>query len=77
MASAIPTPLYPLYQDRIGFSGIVLSWIFSLYVCGTLAVLLLVGNLSDNIGRRPVFDGLHSTEGWHDLQRMRHKSREL
>ena len=54
MASALPTPLYPLYQDRIGFSGAVLSWIFSLYVCGTLAVLLLVGNLSDNIGRRPV-----------------------
>lgn len=54
MASAIPTPLYPLYQDKLGFSGVVLSLIFSLYVCGTLAVLLLVGNLSDNIGRRPV-----------------------
>jgi predicted MFS family arabinose efflux permease len=54
MASAIPTPLYPLYQDKLGFSAVVLSWIFSLYVCGTLAVLLLVGNLSDNVGRRPV-----------------------
>jgi len=54
MASAIPTPLYPLYQARFDFSSVVLTCIFALYVCGTLAVLLLVGNLSDNIGRRPV-----------------------
>lgn len=53
-ASAIPTPLYPIYQNRFVFSGVMLTWIFALYVFGTLAVLVLIGNLSDNIGRRPV-----------------------
>ncbi len=54
MASAIPTPLYPLYQAPFGFSGLMLTAIFALYVVGTLAVLVLAGNLSDLIGRRPV-----------------------
>ena len=54
LASAIPTPLYPLYQHSFGFSGLMLTVIFALYVVGTLAVLILAGNLSDLTGRRPV-----------------------
>jgi predicted MFS family arabinose efflux permease len=53
-ASAIPTPLYPLYQGLFGFSALTLTAIFALYVIGTLCALLLLGNLSDYIGRKPV-----------------------
>lgn len=54
MASAIPTPLYPIYQGLFGFSALTLTAIFALYVIGTLCALLLLGNLSDYIGRKPV-----------------------
>lgn len=54
MASAIPTPLYPLYQSRFVFSEMTLTWVFAAYVFATLAVLLLIGNISDHVGRRSV-----------------------
>lgn len=53
-ASAIPTPLYPIYQELFGFSALTLTAIFALYVIGALCALLLLGNLSDYIGRKPV-----------------------
>lgn len=53
-ASAAPSPLYVVYQDRWGFSPSVLTAIFAIYVVALLFALLTVGELSDHIGRRPV-----------------------
>lgn len=53
-ASAAPTPLYVVYQEEWGFSPIVLTLIFAVYVFGLLATLLVCGRLSDHLGRRPV-----------------------
>lgn len=53
-ASAAPTPLYVVYQDEWGFSATTLTVIFAVYVFGLLAALLILGRLSDHVGRRPV-----------------------
>jgi MFS family permease len=55
MATAsAPSPIYPLYQERWGFSVTMLTVIFAVYVAGLLGALLTVGSLSDHLGRRPV-----------------------
>jgi MFS family permease len=50
--SSVPTPLYPLYRQDLGFSPVTLSLIFAVYVVGTMAALFFAGRLSDQIGRR-------------------------
>ncbi|MGV1048472.1 MAG: MFS transporter [Solirubrobacterales bacterium] len=53
-ASAAPTPLYVVYQEEWGFSSITLTLVFAVYVFGLLASLLVLGALSDHLGRRPL-----------------------
>lgn len=53
-ASAVPTPLYIVYQEAWGFSAATLTFVFGIYVVGLLGSLLVLGALSDHIGRRPV-----------------------
>lgn len=53
-ASSAPTPLYRLYQEAWGFSSSTLTLIFAVYAFSLLAALLIVGSLSDYLGRRPV-----------------------
>src|SRR4051812_5039849 len=53
-ASAAPSPLYVVYQHEWGFSASTLTVIFAVYVAGLIAALLVLGALSDHIGRRPV-----------------------
>lgn len=53
-ASSVPSPLYPVYQQQWHFSAWVLTVVFALYVVGLLGSLLVVGALSDHLGRRPV-----------------------
>ena len=53
-ASAAPTPLYVVYQDQWDFSATTLTLVFAVYVFGLLAALLVLGRLSDHVGRRPV-----------------------
>ncbi|RKS86621.1 putative MFS family arabinose efflux permease [Microbacterium sp. AG790] len=53
--STIPTPLYALYQQRDGFSPIVVTVIFAAYAVGVAVSLYLVGHVSDWWGRRSVF----------------------
>lgn len=55
--SAVPSPLYALYQDRWGFSDAVLTEVFAIYVVALMVSLLVFGSLSDHIGRRPVLLG--------------------
>ena len=53
-ASGVPSPLYRVYQQEFGFSSGVLTVVFGVYAFALLAALLVVGALSDHIGRRPV-----------------------
>jgi MFS family permease len=56
-ASSAPTPLYVVYQQQWGFTAWVLTVVFAVYVVGLLGSLLVVGGLSDHLGRRPVLAG--------------------
>lgn len=53
--SAVPTPLYPLYQQRDGFSDLMITVVYAVYAVGVIASLFLGGHLSDTFGRRRVF----------------------
>src|SRR3954451_9411618 len=53
-ASGVPSPLFRVYQDEFGFSSGVLTTIFGIYSFALFASLLVVGGLSDHVGRRPV-----------------------
>jgi MFS family permease len=53
-AAAAPSPIYSLYQERWGFSPVVLTAVFAVYALMLLVTLLVTGRLSDHLGRRPV-----------------------
>jgi MFS family permease len=50
--TTLPTPLYVLYQEELGFADDMLTLIFAAYAAGVLAALLLFGRASDQLGRR-------------------------
>ncbi|MDT9687098.1 MFS transporter [Streptomyces sp. P9(2023)] len=52
--TTLPTPLYGIYREELGFSELMVTVIFASYAIGVIATLLLVGNHSDVVGRRPV-----------------------
>ncbi|WP_329214514.1 MFS transporter [Streptomyces sp. NBC_00683] len=52
--TTLPTPLYGLYQDKFGFSELTVTVVYAVYAFGVIGVLLLAGNVSDVVGRRPV-----------------------
>ncbi|MFI9045916.1 MFS transporter [Streptomyces sp. NPDC053427] len=52
--TTLPTPLYGLYRQELGFSELMVTVVFAAYALGVIAVLLLAGNVSDEVGRRPV-----------------------
>jgi predicted MFS family arabinose efflux permease len=54
LGATLPTPLYPLYQQELGFGGLMVTVVFAMYAVGVLAALLVVGRLSDEVGRRAV-----------------------
>jgi predicted MFS family arabinose efflux permease len=62
-AASAPTPLYVVYQKEWGFSTTTLTVIFAVYVLGLIGSLLVIGALSDHIGRRPVLAGAVILEG--------------
>jgi MFS family permease len=53
-ASSAPSPLYVVYQQEWGFSATTLTVVFAVYVFGLILSLLVLGALSDHVGRRPV-----------------------
>ncbi|WP_231709056.1 MFS transporter [Pseudomonas denitrificans (nom. rej.)] len=53
-AAAAPTPLYALYRESWQFSPALLTLVFSIYAGGLMLALLVLGSLSDHLGRRPV-----------------------
>jgi MFS family permease len=50
----LPTPLYRGYERSFGFSPLVVTLIFAVYVASLIPSLLIAGPLSDSIGRRKV-----------------------
>ncbi|MFI7668870.1 MFS transporter [Nocardia sp. NPDC049526] len=52
--SNAPTPLYIVWQHRLGFSSGTLTAVFACYIAGLLGALLVAGVVSDRIGRKPV-----------------------
>ena len=53
LASMTPTPLYPAYREQWGLDDTQVSWIFAGYPVGVMIVLVVLGGLSDRIGRVP------------------------
>lgn len=53
-ASSAPSPLYVVYQREWSFSPTTLTVVFAVYVVGLLGSLLVLGALSDHVGRKPV-----------------------
>ncbi|AWH94177.1 MFS transporter [Dietzia psychralcaliphila] len=54
MSSATPSPLYVDYQEAWATSGTMITVVYAVYALAVLVPLLLLGRLSDAIGRRPV-----------------------
>jgi len=55
--SAIPTPLYELYQARDHFSVFMITIVYAVYAVGVIASLFLAGHISDWLGRRRILVG--------------------
>jgi MFS family permease len=53
-ANAAVSPLYRIYQARLGFSATTLTLLFAVYIAVLLLTLLFLGSASDYVGRRPV-----------------------
>ncbi|NYI66819.1 MFS family permease [Spelaeicoccus albus] len=56
-ASSAPTPLYPIYQDELAASPIVMTVVFATYPVALMLALLTGGSLSNHWGRRAVVSG--------------------
>src|ERR671930_546764 len=54
IGTTLPTPLYPLFEARYSFGELMVTVIFAVYAFGVIAGLLAFGNVSDEIGRKPV-----------------------
>ena len=61
-AAGAPTPLLVLFEHQWGFHAGILTVAFAIYAFGLLLSLLVVGSLSDYIGRRPVLIGALSVQ---------------
>src|SRR6201999_1813862 len=54
IGTTLPTPLYVIYQQQLGFSTMVITLLFAAYAAGVLLTLVAVGHASDDLGRRPL-----------------------
>ncbi len=54
IGTTLPTPLYPIYEQRFGITNLLVTVIFATYAVGVIAALLVLGRSSDAVGRRPV-----------------------
>ncbi|MCX4171076.1 MULTISPECIES: MFS transporter [Paraburkholderia] len=52
MGTTLPTAIYRYYQLQYGFTPTIITVIYASYAIGVLGALLLVGNWSDQLGRR-------------------------
>ena len=54
VGASAPSPFYPVLQQHLGYSAATSTTIFAVYAGALLVTLLVVGSLSDHIGRRPI-----------------------
>lgn len=54
VAAGAPTPLLPIYEKDWGFAPWLLTLAFGVYALALLVAILVIGSLSDHIGRRPL-----------------------
>lgn len=54
LGSTIPSGLYTIYQRQWDLPVSTTTIVFSMYIAGVLVALLLLGHLSDHLGRKPV-----------------------
>ncbi|MDI6411665.1 MFS transporter [Streptomyces albus] len=52
--TTLPTPLYGLYRQELGFGELMVTIVFAVYAVGVIVALLVAGDFSDKLGRRPV-----------------------
>ncbi|WP_222060171.1 MFS transporter [Rhodococcoides fascians] len=52
--STAPSPLYPLYQQHNQLSTFTITVVFAIYALGVVLSLMLVGHMSDVLGRKKV-----------------------
>lgn len=57
VAAGSPTPLLPIYERQWGFAPWLLTLAFGVYAIALLVAILVIGSLSDHIGRRPLMIG--------------------
>jgi MFS family permease len=57
IAAGAPTPLLPIYEANWNFPASMVTLAFGVYAIALLLTLLIVGSLSDHIGRRPLLIG--------------------
>ena len=62
IAAGAPTPLLPIYEAKWHFPASMVTVAFGVYAIALLLTLLVVGSLSDHIGRRPLLIGALALE---------------
>jgi MFS family permease len=62
IAAGAPTPLLPIYQANWHFPASMVTVAFGVYAIALLLTLLIIGSLSDHIGRRPLLIGALALE---------------
>lgn len=54
IGSSAPSPIYGLYQARLGIDHVWLTAIYGIYSLGTVSALFLLGRIADRIGDRRI-----------------------
>ncbi|MFD7310500.1 MFS transporter [Promicromonospora sp. NPDC059942] len=67
LAAGALTPLLVVYRDRWHFAPSLLTVAFAVYAVGFLVAALVLGSLSDHLGRRPVLLGALAVQLASDL----------
>lgn len=62
VAAGSPTPLLPVYERQWGFAPWMLTLAFGVYAIALLLAILVIGSLSDHVGRRPLMIGALAVE---------------
>src|ERR1700742_287781 len=62
IAAGAPTPLLPIYEANWNFPASMVTLAFGVYAIALLLTLLIIGSLSDHIGRRPLLIGALALE---------------
>jgi MFS family permease len=57
LSAGAPSPLLPVYEAQWGFAPWLLTLAFGVYAVALLVTLLVIGSLSDHVGRRPLLIG--------------------